>query len=57
MDKAPIFEHLTAGWVDDNVGLFFLLNKLAEVVNITQFGAALPTVLGRRKGTRQHVIA
>ena len=24
-DKVPIFECLAAGWVDENVGLFFLM--------------------------------
>ena len=25
-DEVPIFECLAAGWVDDDVGLFFLMN-------------------------------
>ena len=57
MDEVPIFERLTAGWVDDDVGLFFLLKKVAEGGDITRLGAGLPTVVGKRKGTRPQVIA
>ena len=53
----PIFERLISGWVDDKVGLFFLLEKVAERGNITRLGAALPTVVGRQKGMRPQVIA
>ena len=53
----PIFERLTAGWFDDDVGLFFLLEKVAELSDIMRFGAKLPTVVGRRTGTRPQVIA
>ena len=56
-DEVPIFERLTAGWVNDNVGLFFLLEKVAERGNITRLGAGLPTVVGRQTGTRPQVIA
>ena len=56
MDGVPIFERLTAGWVDDDVDLFFLLEKVAEGGDITRLGAALPTVVGRRTGTRLQVI-
>ena len=47
MDEVPIFEGLTAGWVDDNVVLFFLLEKVAEGGDMVQLGAALPTGVGR----------
>ena len=57
MDEVPIFEGLTTGWVDDNVVLFFLLEKVAEGGNITRLGDGLPTVVGKRKGTRPQVIA
>ena len=57
MGEVPIFERLTAGWVDDEVGLFLLLGKVAERGDITGLGAALPTVVGRRTGTKPHVIA
>ena len=56
MDEVPIFKRLTAGWVDDDIGLFFLLEKVADGGNITRLGAALPTVVGRRMGTRPQVI-
>ena len=52
MDEVPIFERLTAVWFDDNVGLFFLLEKVAERGNITRLGSRLPTVVERRTGTR-----
>ena len=41
MDEVPIFEGLAAGWVDDDVGLFFLLDKVAEGGDITRSCAAL----------------
>ena len=53
----PIFEHLTAGWVNDDVGLFLFLEKWAECGDITRLGAALPTVVGRWMGMRTQVIA
>ena len=53
----PIFERLTSGWVDDDVGLFFSLEKVAERGDIMQLGAGLPTVVGRRTRTRPQVIA
>ena len=52
----PILEQLTAGWVNDNVGLFFLSEQLAERADITQLGAGLVTVGGRRTGTLSKVI-
>ena len=57
MDEVPIFERLTAGWIDDDVGLFFLLEKVAERSNIIRLDAALLTVVRIRTGTRPHVIA
>ena len=57
MDEVPTFERLTAGWVDDDIGLFFLLEKVAEGGNITRLGAALPKVVGRRTRMRPQVIA
>ena len=56
-DEVPIFERLTAGWVDDDVGLFFLLDKVAERGNITRLGAVLTKVVWRLTGTRPQVIA
>ena len=53
----PIFERLTAGWVNDDVGLFFLLEQLAKSGDITRLGAGLPAVGGRRTGTWPQVIA
>ena len=52
-----IFERLTAGWVNENVVLFLLLEKVAESGDITRLGDGLPTVVGRRTGTRLQVIA
>ena len=52
----PIFEGLTAGWVDDYVGLFLLIDEVDKGGNITRLGAALPTVVWRRTGTRMQVI-
>ena len=52
-----IFEHLNAGWVYNDVGLLFLLEKVAEGGNITRLGAAFPTVVGRQTVTRPQVIA
>ena len=49
-DEVSIFERLTAGWVDDDVRLLFLLENVAEGGNITRLGAALPTVVGTRMG-------
>ena len=57
MDEVPIFERLTAGWVDDNVGLFLLLEKVAERGDITWLGVALTTVVGKQMGTRPQVVA
>ena len=39
-DEVPIFECLDAGWVDDDVGLFFLMDRVAEGGNITRLDAA-----------------
>ena len=41
----PIFECLAAGWVDDDVDLFFLMDRVAEGGNIPRFFAALPAVV------------
>ena len=57
MDEVPIFERLTAGWVNDDVGLLFLLEKVSEGGNITRLGAGLSAVVGIRTGTRPQVIA
>ena len=57
MDEVPIFKRLTAGRVDDDIGLYFLLEKVADGGNITRLGAALPTVVGIQTGMRPHVIA
>ena len=57
MDEVPIFERLTAGWVDDDVGLFFFINKVAEGGDIMRLGAALPTVVRRWTETRPQVIS
>ena len=51
-----ILERLTAGWVNDNVGFFFLLEKLAERGNKTRLGAGMETVGWRRTGTWTKVI-
>ena len=51
-DEVPIFECLDAGWVDDNVGLLFLMDKVAEDGDITRLCAALPEVVRRWTGTR-----
>ena len=56
-DEVPIFEGLTTGWVDDDVGLFFLMDKLAEGGDITRLCAALPAVVRRWTGTRSQVIS
>ena len=55
-DEVPIFERLTAGWVNDNVGLFFLLDKVAERGNIMRLGDGSPTVGQRRTGMWPQVI-
>ena len=57
MDELPIFERLTTSWVDEDVGLFFLLEKVSEGGDVTRLGAALSTVVGRRMGTRLQMIA
>ena len=56
MDEVPIFERLTDGWFNDDIGLFFLLEKVAECGNITRLGAGLTKVVWRRTGTRLQVI-
>ena len=53
----PIFERLTIGWVNEDVGLLFLLYQVVERGNITWLGAGLPTVVGRRTGIWPQVIA
>ena len=57
MDEVPIFERLTDVWFDDDVGLFLLLEKVAERCDVTRLVAGLPTVVGIRTGTRPQVIA
>ena len=46
------FECLAAGWFDDNVGLFFLMDKVAEGGDITRLCVALPAVVWRWTRTR-----
>ena len=53
----PIFKGLTNGMVDDDVGFFFLVDKVAVGGDITRLGAASPTVVRRRTGTRPQVIS
>ena len=48
----PIFECLAAGWVDDDVGFFFLMDKVAEGGDISRLCAALPVVVRRWMGSR-----
>ena len=48
----PIFECLAAGWVDDNVGLSLLMDKVAEGSDITRLCSALPVVVRRWTGMR-----
>ena len=50
MDEVPILEGLTNGWVNDNVGLFFLLEQVAECGNITWLGAACQWLEGDGRG-------
>ena len=50
-DKVPIFECLAAGWVDDEVGLLFLLDKVAEAGNIPWLCTALSEVVRRWTGS------
>ena len=57
MDEVLIFKRLTAGWVNEEVGLLFLLEKVAEGGDITRLGAAFPTVVRRRTGMRTQVLA
>ena len=52
----PIFERLTAGWFNDNVGLLLLLEQLAERGEITRLGAGLLTVGVRQTGMWPKVI-
>ena len=51
-----IFKRLTVGWVNDNVGFFFLLYQLAECDNKPRFGASMEIVGGRRTGKWTKVI-
>ena len=53
----PIFERLTAVWVNDDVGLFLLLEQVAERGDITRLGGGLPTVVRRQTGTWLQVIS
>ena len=57
MEEVSIFERLIAGWFNDDVGLFFLLEHVAERGDIIRLGAGLPTVVGRWTGTWPQVIA
>ena len=52
----PIFERLTAGWVNDDVGLFFLLEQVDKCGDIMRLGTGFPTVGGIRMGTWPQVI-
>ena len=56
VDEVPIFECLTAGWVNDDVGLLFLMDKVAEGGDIMRLCAALPEVVRIWTGTRSQVI-
>ena len=47
----PIFECLAAGWVDDEVGLLFLLDKVDEAGDIPWLCTALPVVVRRWTGS------
>ena len=47
MDEVPIFECLAAGWVNEDVGLFFLMDKVAEGGDIMWLCDALPAVVRR----------
>ena len=51
-DNAGGVEFLATGWVDGNVGLFFLMDKVAEGSDITRLRDALPAVVRRWTGTR-----
>ena len=50
-DKVPILECLVVGWVEDDVGLFFLMYKVAEGGDIPRLCAALPAVVQRWTGS------
>ena len=49
-DEVPIFECLAAGWVDGNVGLFLLMDKVVEGGNIPRLCATLSVVVRRWTG-------
>ena len=51
-DEVPIFECLVDSWVDENIGLFFLIDMVDEGGNIMWLCAALPEVVRRWTGTR-----
>ena len=55
--EVPMFECLNAGWVDDDVGLLFLMDKVSEGGNITRLRADLPAIVRRWTGTRSQVIS
>ena len=50
-DEVPTFECLDAGWVDDDIGLFFFMDKVAEGGDITQLCAPLPAIVRRWTGS------
>ena len=52
----PIFEGVTAGWVDDDVGLLLFMDKVAEGGDIMGLCDALPAVVRKRTGTKSQVI-
>ena len=49
-DEVPIFKCLAAGWVDDDVGLFFLMDYVAEGGYIQWLCSAFPAVVGSLTG-------
>ena len=51
MNEVQIFECLDAGWVDEDVGLFFFMDKLAEGDDIPLLCAALSAVVRRWTGS------
>ena len=51
-----ILEQLTDGWVNDNVGFFFLSEQLAECGNKKRLGGGMETVGERRTHMWKKVI-
>ena len=49
--EVPIFQCLATGWVNDHVGFFFLMDKVAEGGDIPRLCAALPAVVRRWTGS------